>query len=189
MLTARALKLRLGLLSYFLLLVASAPVKTLPGSSDPPTGHHSGYIDVGGLSIFHYYVDHPDPTKPLLVWMNGGPGASSLMGFFTELGPFLLNDRSLPSNNSPETWKLLKNPWSWSNEASLLVWEQPAGVGFSRCPASGCGVWNDTSTAEANMRFLVAFFKEYPKARSRDFYISGESYAGKIPFSAARIAP
>ena len=59
--------------------------------------------------------------------MNGGPGASSLMGFFTELGPILLNKQSLPAN-STASWRPFSNPYTWSQLGALLVWEQPAGV-------------------------------------------------------------
>ena len=98
------------------------------------------------------------------VWMNGGPGASSLMGFFTELGPLLLNSRSFPGSPGNEgEWQPLKNPYAWSTEASLLVWEQPAGVGFSRCVAPPpCPIWNDTSSAAANLQVLLAFYAAHP---------------------------
>jgi carboxypeptidase C (cathepsin A) len=158
-------------------------VTDLPGVdlSQSNSSHFSGYLDVQDsstkLKVFFYYVQHPNPSKPLLVWMNGGPGASSLMGLFTELGPLLLNSRSLPDVNPTGDWQLLSNPYAWSNNASLLVWEQPAGVGFSRCSAS-CPVWNDTSSASANLQFLLAFFNAFPSDRSRELFISGESYAG-----------
>ena len=164
---------------------AAAPaghrVTSLPGVdlSASNASHFSGYLEVQQLyNVFYYYVQHPDPTKPLLVWMNGGPGASSLMGLFTELGPLLLNSRSLPANNADGDWQLLSNPYAWSTEASLLVWEQPAGVGFSRCIAEPCAVWNDTSAAGANLEFLLAFYEAFPSERGRELVISGESYAG-----------
>ena len=113
--------------------------------------------------------------------MNGGPGASSLMGFFTELGPFLLNDRSrppptLPSSGDDTGWRLFPNQYSWSTVASLLVWEQPAGVGFSRCVDGGGGggkavpcsaVWDDTTSAAANVALLHSFFAAMPSERRR----------------------
>ena len=83
-------------------------------------------------NVYYNYIQHPDETKPLVVWMNGGPGASSLIGMFNEVGPILLNSQSRPAStpagSRDDTWTLLKNPHAWSTVASLLVWEQPAGT-------------------------------------------------------------
>ena len=159
-------------------------ITSLPGAPEAATlGHYAGLLNVSHaglpLSTFYYYAQHADSSKPLLVWMNGGPGASSLMGLFTELGPLLLNDRSLPRSTNGTDWRLQINPEAWSIDSSLLVWEQPAGVGFSRCVQStGCPPWDDATSAAANLDVLLEFLRVYPEAASRDVYISGESYGG-----------
>ena len=113
------------------------------------------------------------------------------MGLFTELGPFLLNSQSLPSaSGNNGTWRPLANPYSWSSEASLLVWEQPAGVGFSRCDVGGCEgfPWDDVTSADANLLTLLAFYNAYNEAAERPLYLAGESYAGiYVPLLAVRI--
>jgi serine carboxypeptidase-like clade 2 len=156
---------------------------------------NAGLLDVrspvGHLSVFHAIASHPDPAAPLIVWMNGGPGASSLMGFFTELGPYLLNLRSVPKaagHDDASGWTAFSNPSSWSTVGSLLVWEQPAGVGFSRC-VDGCPKpWNDTTSATANLHVLLAFFAQYPAEAARDLVIAGESYAGiYVPLLAQQV--
>lgn len=58
-----------------------------------------------------------DPANdPLVIWYQGGPGASSLFGFFVEFGPFMLNDESLSgaAYNSTGVPQLVRNPYSWS---------------------------------------------------------------------------
>eukprot|EP00931_Biecheleriopsis_adriatica_P046670 TRINITY_DN26821_c0_g1_i1.p1 TRINITY_DN26821_c0_g1~~TRINITY_DN26821_c0_g1_i1.p1 ORF type:complete len:506 (+),score=67.59 TRINITY_DN26821_c0_g1_i1:58-1575(+) len=166
----------------------------LPGTRKQAlAGTFSGYLPTFGpegeaLEIFYYFKQHANKSKPLLVWMNGGPGASSLMGLFTELGPFLLNSRSRPAAPNG-SWKLFENPHSWSLDASILAWEQPAGVGFSRCKKINCSIlWNDETSADANLAFLLAFFAAFPQERSRDLYIAGESYAGVyVPMLTSRV--
>lgn len=170
------------------------PVQALPGAEDgAPSGEHfSGYLNVSfegsDMRVFGYFAPHPDPSAPLIVWMNGGPGASSLMGLFGELGPFLLNSMSMPKGKR-EDWRLFGNPHGWHTVGSLLAWEQPAGVGFSHCEApSACPVWDDDSSARANFEVLSKFFEEHPAERSRDLIIAGESYGGiYVPMLAQQV--
>ncbi|ETO18792.1 hypothetical protein RFI_18456 [Reticulomyxa filosa] len=54
--------------------------------------------------------------------LNGGPGCSSLLGAFTELGPFH------PYENGE---KVEYNPYSWNGLANMLFLESPGCVGFS----------------------------------------------------------
>ena len=133
----------------------------------------SGHIPAGSdvqdgktYEVFMWYMFVPcqtcaDPTKaPILLFSNGGPGAPSSYGLFTELGPFMLSQASLKT--SPPT--LYENFYSWSKVANLLILNGPAPVGYSYClpagPSGGglggmaCGSWNDTRTAEFNVRFL-----------------------------------
>lgn len=173
---------------------ALLPVGRLPGSEAgaPQAAHLSGYLEVASgqrrLRVFCYFVPHPEPEAPLVIWMNGGPGASSVWGLFTELGPFLLNSRSLPRAGRAE-WQVFSNPFGWHTAASLLAWEQPAGVGFSRCASgSNCSAWDDTSSAEANLAVLRAFFDEHPSERNRELFIAGESYGGiYVPLLAQQV--
>ena len=59
------------------------------------TAAYSGYLPVTDTKSLHYvYVESQnDPTTdPVLLWFNGGPGCSSLLGFFQEHGPWVIDD-------------------------------------------------------------------------------------------------
>ena len=67
---------------------------------------------------------HDTATDPVTLWVNGGPGASSVeYGFWTEHGPFRLSEAAEPV---PELYE-----YSWNRNASMLYIEAPVGVGFS----------------------------------------------------------
>ena len=63
----------------------------------------------------HYYLQsaetNPD-TAPLVLWLNGGPGSSSLFGMFTEVGQLVFNAESLKTNTTVAP-RLFYNPEGW----------------------------------------------------------------------------
>ncbi|KAI0518326.1 carboxypeptidase S1 [Xylaria bambusicola] len=74
-------------------------------------------------TFFWFFEARKDPVNaPLSIWLNGGPGSSSLLGLFAENGPCYVN----PDSNSTRL-----SEWSWNNEVNMLYIEQPVQVGFS----------------------------------------------------------
>ncbi|KAL0335907.1 UNVERIFIED_CONTAM: Serine carboxypeptidase-like 45 [Sesamum radiatum] len=150
-------------------------ISQLPGQPRVSFQQFSGYVNVDEKeerALFYYFVEaETDPaSKPLVLWLNGGPGCSSLgVGAFSENGPFR------PSGNAA----LVRNEYSWSKEANILYLESPIGVGFSYSANSSSyeGV-NDKITARDNLVFLQNWFLKFPQYRNRSLYITGESYAG-----------
>jgi vitellogenic carboxypeptidase-like protein len=118
-----------------------------------------------------------DRAAPLLVWLNGGPGSSSMMGLFLENGPYFIDDDvSLHVRNA-----------SWNNKYDVLYVDQPAGTGFSVASSPDAYARNQDDVAEAFSAFLANFYGAYPDARKKQLWLTGESYAGKyLPSIAAR---
>ncbi|CAL5355114.1 unnamed protein product [Camellia sinensis] len=160
-------------------------ISSLPGQpGNISFKQFSGYIVTDaehGRALFYYFVeaDSPHPLLlPLTLWLNGGPGCSSLgFGAFMEHGPFQPRSDGV----------LLKNKYSWNLESNMLYVESPIGVGFSYSNTSSDYIsWNDTQTAQDNLQFIINWFKEFPSYRDSDLYLTGESYAGHyIPQLAA----
>ncbi|XP_017215598.1 serine carboxypeptidase-like 26 isoform X3 [Daucus carota subsp. sativus] len=151
-------------------------VINLPGQPlTPSVSQFSGYITVNkdhGRALFYWFFEaqsHPS-KKPLLLWLNGGPGCSSIgYGAAVELGPLKVNKNG----------GLNFNPHSWNKEANLLFVESPVGVGFSYTnTSSDLDILDDQFVAEDTYNFLVNWLQRYSQWSSHDFYISGESYAG-----------
>lgn len=134
---------------------------------------YSGYLDVSEVKKFHYMFNyaHEDPEhKPLVLWLNGGPGCSSLDGWANEHGPMQLK----------EDGKFYINEYSWNRAANMIYLESPGGVGFSYIDSKLDNelLINDDVTAKDNLNALLSFFKKFPTMKGKDFYISGESYGG-----------
>ena len=73
------------------------PILSLPGLAEFPDGfrQYSGYINVNataGKELFYWFVEsqRAPAEDPVLLWMQGGPGCSGLLSFWTEIGPFVL---------------------------------------------------------------------------------------------------
>ncbi|KAI4971105.1 hypothetical protein ZWY2020_002019 [Hordeum vulgare] len=162
-------------------------VEALPGQ---PAGlgvrQFSGYVTVNethGRALFYWFFEatHDVSSKPLVLWLNGGPGCSSLgFGALEELGPLLIQ------KGTPE---LRLNPHAWNKEANLLFLEQPAGVGFSYTNTTAdLERFGDDLAADDAYTFLVNWFERFPQFKGHDFYIAGESYAGHyVPHLAEKI--
>ncbi|CAL5206076.1 unnamed protein product [Lathyrus oleraceus] len=150
-------------------------VVKLPGQSKVEFSQYSGYVDIDvkhGRSLFYYFVEaeHEPNKKPLTLWLNGGPGCSSIGGgAFTELGPFY------PTGDGRG---LRKNSMSWNRASNLLFLESPAGVGWSYSNTTSDYNIGDVSTANDSLLFLLKWYEKFPTYKSRELYLTGESYAG-----------
>ncbi|XP_023652393.1 lysosomal protective protein isoform X2 [Paramormyrops kingsleyae] len=157
-------------------------IKYLPGLPKQPSfKQYSGYLNVSGNKHLHYwFVESQDKpaADPVVLWLNGGPGCSSLDGLLTEHGPFLIQDDGA---------SLMYNPYSWNKIASVLYLESPAGVGFSYSDDK-IYTTNDTEVSMNNYLALKEFFRLFPEYSKNEFFITGESYGGiYVPTLAERV--
>ncbi|RHZ06767.1 hypothetical protein DYB26_014753, partial [Aphanomyces astaci] len=159
-------------------------ITSLPNYNDAKPinfDQYAGHIPLpsNGQKMFYWLVESESnpSTDPLVLWLNGGPGCSSLGGFFTELGPFVVqSDLSIK-----------RNPYAWNRKANMVFLESPAGVGFSQ-PVLNDTDYNDNFTTDRAYEFLEQFLELYPRYKNREFYITGESYAGiYIPYLASKL--
>lgn len=157
-------------------------VGELPGLNFPLNyRHYSGYLNATRGKFLHYWFvesQRSPSTDPLLLWMNGGPGCSSLDGFLSELGPLHV---------SADGKTLYNNTFSWNREANVIFLEAPAGVGFSYSLNQKYSTDDDTVSYD-NYLALQHFFEKFPQFKKNDFYITGESYGGiYVPTLSVRV--
>ncbi|KAF2086090.1 pheromone-processing carboxypeptidase KEX1 [Saccharata proteae CBS 121410] len=158
-------------------------VHSLPGApAGPMLKMHAGHVEVnettnGNLFFWHYQNRHIANKQRTVIWLNGGPGCSSMDGAMMEVGPFRVKkDQSLEYNNG-----------SWDEFANLLFVDNPVGTGFSYVDTNAY-LHELNEMADQFIVFLEKWFALFPEYMYDDLYIAGESYAGQhIPYIARAI--
>ncbi|KAE9993341.1 hypothetical protein EG327_005535 [Venturia inaequalis] len=175
---------------------------------DPNVKSYSGYADIGeNQHVFWWFFEARNQnasTAPLTVWINGGPGSSSMIGLFQEMGPCYIDKNGNPYNN----------PYSWTNASNMLFIDQPTQTGFSysipvpaykdgesgqltvlpntTCPDYAknwaCGTYsyfNQSLTADSTpaaapsmYKTLQGFMGAFPQYSSGELFFATESYGG-----------
>lgn len=161
--------------------------KTQPYLVDklPDVNYDIGEIYSGSVPIDEkndsrslFFIFQPklgEPVDEVTIWLNGGPGCSSLEGFFQENGRFLWH---------PGTLAPVENPYSWVNLTNMLWVDQPVGTGFSTGIPTAV---SQEETAEDFVKFLKNFQQEFG-IKNFKIYVTGESYAGRyVPYISAVI--
>jgi hypothetical protein len=124
-----------------------------------------------GVRFYDVLARSPRADAPLLLYLAGGPGASSLAPLLVGNGPWRLVD---PFGGGPG--RIETNPWSFTHLANVVYLDQPRHTGFStgRAPYA-------TSVAAAGadvMAWLRAFDQRHPDLAARPLILAGESFAG-----------
>ncbi|RPD81699.1 serine carboxypeptidase [Lentinus tigrinus ALCF2SS1-7] len=131
----------------------------------------SGYGDLSAnesLWFWFFAARENSDSAPLTIWLNGGPGSSSMIGLFQENGPCrITNDSSAVTSNQ----------FSWNNVSNVLYLDQPVGTGFSH---GDLKVGTSPEAASDVWKFLQIFFADsrFSKYKTNDFALWTESYGG-----------
>ena len=172
-----------ALLAAVFAVVNAAPADekmgNLPDAPAFATDTYSGYLQATETKSLHYVftesMDSPS-TDPVIIWFNGGPGCSSMLGLMQELGPIVVDDG--------EDY-LKTNPHPWNERANVLFIESPAGVGWSIAGTKADLSTNDMVQSQDAMAAVRQFFVKFPEYLPNELFVSGESYGGiYVPYLA-----
>ena len=112
-------------------------------------------------------VGAPSSSKPLVIWLQGGPGASSTgFGNFAEIGPL---DEKLNVRNQ-----------TWLNHANLLFIDNPVGTGYSYVTDDSAYVTQNEQIALDLVTLIKEFFAKTPEfsvsIKFADCHISADMF-------------
>jgi len=159
------------------------------------TRHYAGHVDAsvdGDKKIFYWLFEPdlssfvmdspPDEDIPLLIWLNGGPGCSSMDGLFLENGPFrfLMPGQSYEhyqgtQQQDTSQWRIEINPFSWHKAPAYTLYiDQPVGTGLSFSKKSN---WAKNDL-EVNVDFY-AFLQNFLLLHKDKFVQESPIYANK----------
>ena len=134
--------------------------------------------------FFYWLMPNPDTSSSnnsLIIYLNGGPGSTSMNALFTGNGPLRVTE-----TGTYEDFAITYDEDnSWVGLGDLMWIDQPVGTGWSY------GEHAATTLDEIGsdmVTFLLNFYEEFPAYKTRDLVLTGESFAGKyLSYSAKAI--
>ena len=144
----------------------------LPELKDFPS--YSGFLTVdkkfnSNMFFWYFKAAVDSENAPVVLWLQGGPGASSLFGLFTENGPFEITKSN----------KVKARKYSWHLNHNLIYIDNPVGTGFSFVDKDEGYARNEVDVGKNLYEGLQQFFTLFPALQKNKFFVTGESYAGK----------
>jgi len=123
----------------------ASSITSLPSYHGNTTGEnttfpcmYSGFenSDEAGTHHLFYWMfrtqDSNDTAAPVVVWLNGGPGSSSMFGNFLENGPLMITENTTATEDDLYVFDVHNNPQgSWAEAANMIFIDQPINTGFS----------------------------------------------------------
>ncbi|XP_050361759.1 venom serine carboxypeptidase-like [Nymphalis io] len=135
---------------------------------------YSGFLTVDeryNSNLFFWYFPSPnkeESNKEWIIWLQGGPGSTSLVGLFSEMGPFEYIDDQLKLRET-----------SWCKDFSMVFIDNPVGAGFSFTDSQEGYSVNMDTYSENLYRAVKQLVVAYPELGPSPLYVAGESYAGR----------
>ncbi|KAJ7758146.1 peptidase S10 serine carboxypeptidase [Mycena maculata] len=146
-----------------------------PTLCDDSVKQYSGYLDIGEDKhlFFWFFESRSSPSSdPLVMWLNGGPGCSSISGLLFELGPCSIN------KDENGTVFTSRNEYGWNQNANVVFLDQPANVGYSYSSSKTEPVKTTPVAADDVYAFLQLFAGRFEEYAMLPFHIAAESYGG-----------
>lgn len=150
---------------------------------DPPIGNHTSYAGFfetdakvhNNMFTWYFPAQNKDPNAPVVIWLQGGPGAASTFGLFAEMGPLSLEKDAAAESG----FRVVDKPSTWNKQYDMLFIDNPVGAGFSYTTTDG-GYCRDTKECVARNLYsaLDQFYKVFPQKLRNGLWITGESYGG-----------
>ncbi|XP_017281911.1 probable serine carboxypeptidase CPVL [Kryptolebias marmoratus] len=146
-------------------------VGDLPGAN---VKSYSGYLTVNkqyNSNLFFWFFPGLGARNdaPVLLWLQGGPGGTSMFGLFVEHGPYVVF----------KNLTVGMRDFAWTSRYSVLYIDNPVGTGFSFTDDDRGFAQDQDDVGRDLYSALTQFFQLFPEYQSSDFYATGESYAGK----------
>ncbi|XP_063389518.1 uncharacterized protein LOC134672158 [Cydia fagiglandana] len=161
----------MDMLSHWLII--SALLCGLVNGQFGPFRQDSGYVTVRqGAHMFYWLfyttADVSSYTdRPLVVWLQGGPGGSSTgIGNFEILGPL---DLSLQERN-----------YTWVKNFNVLFVDNPVGTGYSYVDDWSYLTTTNDEIAVDFVNLMRGFYEAHSEFEGIPLYIYGQSYGGKM---------
>ncbi|XP_076004674.1 putative serine carboxypeptidase CPVL isoform X2 [Genypterus blacodes] len=147
-------------------------VGKLPGAN---VESYAGYLTVNkqfnSNLFFWFFPAHMAKWDgaPVLLWLQGGPGGTSMFGLFVEHGPYVVYKNLTVGFRD----------FAWTSRYSVLYIDNPVGTGFSFTDDDRGFAQDQDDVGRDLYSALTQFFQMFPEFQSNEFYATGESYAGK----------
>ncbi|XP_030372285.1 retinoid-inducible serine carboxypeptidase-like [Scaptodrosophila lebanonensis] len=159
--------------SHFFVLLALLVYYANGRAGYGPGEQDWGYVDIRtGAHMFYwlYYTTanvSTYTTRPLVIWLQGGPGASSTgYGNFEELGPVDLFGH--------------QRNWTWVKDMNVIFIDNPVGSGFSYVDNPAYYTATNKEVALDLVNFMKGFYALHPEFETVPLHIFSESYGGKM---------